>query len=287
MLIKLDDSIYAPFTTRDPNTGNAADADALPTAYVENEDGTTGGLGAVTVNNIAGTGQYNATIVCNTGNGFVVGNRYHIRATATVTGAGPSTVTDTAVVASFEMSAGSHGKVIGSGVPEIGAGQPNGLVICGTNAAIEFVSSGVAFHVESTGDVGFHVESSANFGMLVESSTTHGLYCYATGVGNAGAGIRAEGAGGAGYGFQGINANSGEHIWGVWNYAPSGTINASKTMLQVLCMAAGGAGAGTVDTSVLATTTRNETFRYLDGSDAFIVAADINGNRVSVNLNPP
>ena len=71
---------------------------------------------------------------------------------------------------------------------------------------------------------------------------------------------------------------------GVW--AHTDTVGSTKTAFEIIAMAAAGAGAGTCDVGVAPGTTRNETFRYLNGFDAFISTADEQGNRTNVNLNP-
>lgn len=57
---------------------------------------------------------------------------------------------------------------------------------------------------------------------------------------------------------------------------------------EILCYAGVGAGAGAVDTGEAwdAADNRVETFRYFDGSDAFTVEADVNGNRQNINHSP-
>ena len=54
------------------------------------------------------------------------------------------------------------------------------------------------------------------------------------------------------------------------------------TVNDQIAMAAAGAGAGEVDTGAAVGTTRNETFKYTDGTEAFTVTADANGNRTQV-----
>lgn len=79
--VLLADTVYFHFGTSDPSTGEATNADSLPTVTIE-EDGTAMGY-SPTVTNVA-TGLYRVTVVATAGNGFETGKRYSAYAVATV-----------------------------------------------------------------------------------------------------------------------------------------------------------------------------------------------------------
>ena len=83
---KLGDTIYVDFTTQDPTTGQLADADAPPTAAVYEADGTTTTTAVTVTKRGSLTGDYYATFVASTANGFAAGTSYNLVVSATVGG---------------------------------------------------------------------------------------------------------------------------------------------------------------------------------------------------------
>jgi hypothetical protein len=81
--IKLADTVYPHFGTSSPTTGDATDADSLPTVTIE-EDGVALGY-APAVSHVT-AGVYRVTIVASGANGFEVGKRYSAWVQATVEG---------------------------------------------------------------------------------------------------------------------------------------------------------------------------------------------------------
>lgn len=81
--VKLDDTIYPHVSTSSPTTGEATDADSLPTITVE-EDGVALGY-APSVTHVT-TGLYRVTIVASGANGFEIGKRYSAYIYAVVSG---------------------------------------------------------------------------------------------------------------------------------------------------------------------------------------------------------
>lgn len=83
MRVSLGDTIHPRFFTHNAS-GAAADADALPTVNVK-EDGGAAFTTGVTVTD-DGVGEYYATIVCTSGNGYEQGKWYEVAAIATTGG---------------------------------------------------------------------------------------------------------------------------------------------------------------------------------------------------------
>jgi hypothetical protein len=80
--VSLGDTVRPFFSTCNPTTSAAVNADSLPVVTIE-EDGVTLGY-SPTVTNVT-TGLYRVTIDCTVGNGFEAGKRYSAYVTATVT----------------------------------------------------------------------------------------------------------------------------------------------------------------------------------------------------------
>jgi hypothetical protein len=83
-LVKLGDTIYERFYTFD-SVGAAVDADSTPTINIE-EDGVSIAAAGATIADI-GVGEYRATIVCSSGNGYSAGKRYQASISVVVGGA--------------------------------------------------------------------------------------------------------------------------------------------------------------------------------------------------------
>lgn len=85
--IILDEPLHKSFVVTDPTTGEAIDADALPTAQVfENATLTPMGVSVTVVKRTDGTGHYVWSVDATAANGFVIGNVYNVRVAATVGG---------------------------------------------------------------------------------------------------------------------------------------------------------------------------------------------------------
>ncbi len=98
MAYKLDESIPLDFTTHNSATGQAQDADVIPTSEVF-EDITGILILTPTVTKRVGmTGGYRVAFIAGVANGFEVDKSYNIIVTATVAG-----VTAKAQVASFKL----------------------------------------------------------------------------------------------------------------------------------------------------------------------------------------
>jgi len=113
--VTLEDTIYFHFGTSDVNTGGASNADSTPVAVVV-EDGVDMAY-SPTITNII-TGLYMITIDATTANGFEVGKRYSVYATATVNG-----VDGVDGIAEFEIAYTS--------IPEVDVKKINGVTVIG------------------------------------------------------------------------------------------------------------------------------------------------------------
>jgi len=81
---KLGDTITFDFTTHNPSTGMAQDADSLPTCKVFEDDNDTAILTPTVVKRAGETGNYRVSVEATVGNGFEVGKTYNAIASATV-----------------------------------------------------------------------------------------------------------------------------------------------------------------------------------------------------------
>jgi hypothetical protein len=95
--VSLGDTVRPFFSTCNPSTSAAINADSLPVVTIE-EDGITLGY-SPTVTNVT-TGLYRVVIDCTTGNGFEAGKRYSAYVTATV-----SAITGRDSLAEYEILA--------------------------------------------------------------------------------------------------------------------------------------------------------------------------------------
>ena len=96
-LLLFDASHFFDFTTHNPSTGNAQDADTLPTAQVFEQNGTTSMNTPTVVKRGSNTGVYYVQIDCLEANGYELDKSYNVIVTATVNG-----TTGKAIVANFK-----------------------------------------------------------------------------------------------------------------------------------------------------------------------------------------
>jgi hypothetical protein len=85
MTPKLNETIFLDFVTSDPETGEAVDADALPTCKVR-EDATESPIHLPTVVKRSGAGEYFVPIACTDLNGYEPDRTYNVIVEATVAG---------------------------------------------------------------------------------------------------------------------------------------------------------------------------------------------------------
>jgi len=97
---QLDDTWRQDFTTSNPASGAAQDADAPPTIEIYEDGSTTPmALGLTGSKRDAGTtGQYTTTVVLSAANGFEIGKTYNVYAIAAVGG-----TTGKAIISTFKI----------------------------------------------------------------------------------------------------------------------------------------------------------------------------------------
>ena len=82
----LGDRITLDFSTNDPDTGDVADADFLPTCEVFANQTDVPLMTPLVVKRVGQTGIYRVTFVATVANGFQAGSSYNVDADATVAG---------------------------------------------------------------------------------------------------------------------------------------------------------------------------------------------------------
>lgn len=83
---KLEETVVLDFTTHNPSTGAAADADSTPTVEVFEDANDTPILTPTPTKRTAKTGNYRVSVACTAANGFEAGKSYNVVVSATVGG---------------------------------------------------------------------------------------------------------------------------------------------------------------------------------------------------------